>query len=30
MRSLGKYARLSTEALARWQQQTDRNRRGRD
>jgi integrase len=30
IRSLGKYARPSVEALAAWQQQTDRTRRGRD
>jgi integrase/recombinase XerC/integrase/recombinase XerD len=30
IRTLGKYARPSTEALARWQQETDRTRRGRD
>jgi hypothetical protein len=26
LRTLGKYARLGTEALAAWQQQTDRTR----
>jgi integrase len=30
LRTLGKYARPGTEALAAWQQQTDRTRRGRD
>jgi integrase len=30
IRSLAKYARPGTEALAAWQQQTDRTRRGRD
>jgi integrase len=30
IRTLGKYARPSTEALARWQQETDRTRRGRN
>jgi integrase len=30
IRTLGKYARPGTEALARWQQETDRTRRGRD
>jgi integrase len=30
IRTLGKYARPGTEALAAWQQQTDRTRRGRD
>ena len=30
IRTLGKYARPGTEALARWQQETDRSRRGRD
>jgi integrase/recombinase XerC/integrase/recombinase XerD len=29
IRTLGKYARPGTEALARWQQETDRTRRGR-
>jgi integrase/recombinase XerC/integrase/recombinase XerD len=30
LKTLGKYARPGTEALAAWQQQTDRTRRGRD
>jgi integrase len=30
IRTLGKYARPSTEALAAWQARTDRTRRGRD
>jgi len=30
IRSLGKYARPSVEALAAWQAKTDRTRRGRD
>jgi integrase len=30
IRTLGKYARPGTEARAKWQQQSDRNRRGRD
>jgi hypothetical protein len=30
LRTLGRYARPGTEALAAWQQQTDRTRRGRD
>jgi integrase/recombinase XerC/integrase/recombinase XerD len=30
LRTLGKYARPGTEALAAWQKQTDRTRRGRD
>jgi hypothetical protein len=30
IRTLGKYARPGTEALAKWQRETDRTRRGRD
>lgn len=30
IRTLSKYARPGTEALAKWQEQTDRTRRGRD
>jgi integrase/recombinase XerC/integrase/recombinase XerD len=30
IRTLGKYARPGTEALAKWQQETDRTRRRRD
>lgn len=30
IRTLGKYARPGTEALAAWQQRMDRTRRGRD